>query len=141
MLVISFLAPTLYSLYTNDAPTAPGNHLSLFADDTCIHLTEKQEHHVLCKLQHGLTAVKSWCERWNIKINEGKTQEINFSRRLRVPQNVLQLNGQNFPFVYNVKCLGVIFDKRKTWRLHIERTVAKALGMYIRTYSLLKCEH
>jgi hypothetical protein len=83
MLVTSFLAQVLYSLYTNDAPTALGTHHSLFVDDTCTYLTEKQEHHVLCKLQHGLIAVKSRYEYWNMRIIEGKTQEISFSRRLR----------------------------------------------------------
>jgi hypothetical protein len=27
----------LCSLYTDDAPAAPGTHLALFADDTCIY--------------------------------------------------------------------------------------------------------
>jgi ABC-type transporter MlaC component len=59
---------------------------------------------------------------------------------LRVPEDVLQLNGRNIPFVSNVKYLGVIFDRRMTWRLHIERTAAKALTTYVRTYSLFKRE-
>jgi hypothetical protein len=42
----SILAPTLYSLYKNDRPAAPGTHL-MFAD----------ERHSLCKLQPGLSAV------------------------------------------------------------------------------------
>jgi hypothetical protein len=95
----SILAPILYSLYINSAPAAPGTHL--FVDDTYIYTTEKHEHHVLCKLQFSLTAVK-WCEHWNIKINEGKTQSVYFSRRLRVPEDVVQLNGQDIPFVNNV---------------------------------------
>jgi hypothetical protein len=72
----SLLTKILYSLYINDAPAAAGTHHALFADDTCIYATKKHERHVLCKSQHGLTAVKSWCECWNIKITEGKTQAI-----------------------------------------------------------------
>jgi hypothetical protein len=75
----------IQSLYTNDALVAPGTNLALFVDDTCIYVTEKHERHVLCKLQHGLSAVNSWCECWNIKINEGKTQAIYFSTRLKSP--------------------------------------------------------
>jgi hypothetical protein len=78
----SVLAPILYSLYINDAPAAPGTHLALFADDTCIYATEKHERRVFKKLQRGLTAMGSWCQHWNIKINEGKAQAIYFSRRL-----------------------------------------------------------
>jgi hypothetical protein len=47
---------------------------------------------VLNKLQRGLTALGLWCENWYIKINEGKTQAIYFSRRRRNPENQLQLN-------------------------------------------------
>jgi hypothetical protein len=51
----SVVAPVLYSLcIINGAPAAPGTHLALFADDTCIYATEKHERHALCKLQRGL---------------------------------------------------------------------------------------
>jgi hypothetical protein len=103
-------------------------------DDTCVYSTEKHERRVLNKLQRGLTAVGSWCQRWNIKINEGKTQAIYFSKRRRMPGDELLLNGRNIPFVNSVKYLGVIFDRRMAWRLHIEKPAAKALDTYIRTY-------
>jgi hypothetical protein len=50
------------------------------------------------------------------------------------------LKGQNIPIVNHVKCLGVIFDKWITWRLHIEMIEAKAFRTFIRIYSLLKSE-
>jgi hypothetical protein len=37
--------------------------------------------------------------------------------------------------------LGVIFDKRITWRLHIEMTKTEAFRAFIRIYSLIKSEH
>jgi hypothetical protein len=77
----SVFAQKLYSLYINDAPTAPGTHLALFADDSCMYATDKHKRRVLCKLQRGLTAVKSWCERWNLKINEGKLMRSVSPRR------------------------------------------------------------
>jgi hypothetical protein len=83
------LTPIFYSLYINDDPAAHGTHLAMFADDTCIYATEKYERRVLGKLQRGLTVVNSWCEHWNIKINEGKSQAIYFSRSLRVPDDLL----------------------------------------------------
>jgi hypothetical protein len=134
----SVLVPVLYSLYINDDPVSPGTHLALSADDTCIYATEKHERCVLCWLQQGLPAVNFWCECWNMKINEGKTQTIYFSRRLRIPDDVLLLNGWDIPFVNNVMYLGVTFNRRMTWRHHTERTVAKALHTYVRTYSLFK---
>jgi hypothetical protein len=114
------------------APAAPGTNLTLFAEDTFIYATDKHERRVPCKLQRGFSTVNSW----NIKINEGKTQAIYFSRRLRFPEDVLQINGRDIPFVDNITYLGITFDRRMTWRLHIERTVAKAFRTYLRTYSV-----
>jgi hypothetical protein len=39
----SIFARVLNSLYINYAPAAPGMHVALFADDTCIYATEKHE--------------------------------------------------------------------------------------------------
>jgi hypothetical protein len=126
------LSPTLY-IYINDAPQTPGVYLALFPDDTCLYPTERKEGYVLRKLLCGLDAIETWCEYWNIKINEGKTQAIYFSHRHRPPESHLKLNGRNIPFVNNVKYLGVIFDKRITWRLHIEIIEAKAFRTFIRS--------
>jgi hypothetical protein len=68
-----------------------------------------------------------WSKRWNIKINEEKTQAIYFSHRIRPSESLLTINGQNIPFVNNVKYLGVIFDRKITWRLHIKTTETHSL--------------
>jgi hypothetical protein len=62
----------------------------------------------------------TWCERRNININEDETRGIYFSRSRRPPESHLTLSGRDIPFVNSVKYLGVIFDKKVTWRLHIE---------------------
>jgi hypothetical protein len=56
------------------------------------------------------------------------------------PDSLLTLNERNIPFVNSVKYLGVIFDKRMTWRLHIEKIEAKVFRTFIRLYSLFKSE-
>jgi hypothetical protein len=137
----SVLSPTLHTIYINDTSQKPGVYLALFADDTCLYATERKEGYVLRKLQRGLDAIETWCERWNMKINEDKnTQVIYFSHRRRQLEPLLTLNRWNIPFVNNVKYLGVIFDKRITWRLHIEMIEAKAFRKFIRIYSLFKSE-
>jgi hypothetical protein len=73
-------------VYIYDTPQTPGDYLGLFVDDTCIHATDRRESYVLIKLQQGLSAIETWCERWNIKLNEDKTQAIYFSHRIRPPE-------------------------------------------------------
>jgi hypothetical protein len=74
-------------------------------------------------------------KRCNIKINEDK---IYFPHRIRPYESLLTLNGRNTPFVNNVKYLGVIFDKKITWRSHIEMIEAKAFTAFVTTYSIFK---
>jgi hypothetical protein len=76
-----------------------------------------------------------------IKIDKDKTHAISFSHRLRPLEAHLTLNRWNILFVSHVKYLGVIFDKRITWRLHIEMIEAKAFRTFIRIYYLFRHEH
>jgi hypothetical protein len=84
--------------------------------------------------------VNSWCKLWNIKIEEGKPQAIYFSKKLRVPDGVLQLYGPDISFVNNVTYLRINFDRSITRRHHVERTAAKASRTYVKTYSRIRCE-
>jgi hypothetical protein len=52
----------------------------------------------------------------------------------------LTLNGRNIPSVNSAKYLGVLFDRRVTWRLHINMIEAKAFRTFISLYSLFKSE-
>jgi hypothetical protein len=61
-------------MYINDAPQTPGVYLALFSHDTCLYATGRKEGYVIRKLQRGFSSVETWRERWNIKINEDKTQ-------------------------------------------------------------------
>jgi hypothetical protein len=126
----------------------PLRHLeyTLLCSRTIPVYTQQRSMRVVCWTNSSvaslpLTAVGSWCQRWNMKINEGKTRAMYFSKRRRMLGDDLQLNGQNIPFVNSVKYLGVIFDRRMTWRLHIEKIAAKALGTCIGTYSIFRSKH
>jgi hypothetical protein len=94
----------------------------------------------LRKIERGLNYMTAWCECWNIKINENKILAIYYTHRNRQPDSLLTLNGWNTPFVNSVKYLGVIFDKRMTWRLHIETIETKVFRKFIKIYSLFKSE-
>jgi hypothetical protein len=103
-------------------------------------VTECKEGYVVRKLQLVLKSIVAWCKHWNMKINEEKSRAVYFSHRIRPPESLLTLNGQNIPFVNSVKYLGVIFDKKITWRLHIETVATKAYRTFIRLYSLFKID-
>jgi hypothetical protein len=52
----------------------------------------------------------------------------------------LFLHWMDVVFIYRVKYLGVIFDKKITWRAHIEMIEAKTFRTFIRVYSLFSIE-
>jgi len=81
----------------------PGVHLPLFADDTCVYARDRKEGYVLRKLQRDFTAMETWCDRWNIKINEDKTQYIHFSHRRGPVEVHLKLIGRNTPLCNRCK--------------------------------------
>jgi hypothetical protein len=136
----SVFSPTLYSLCINDALQTPNVHVALYADGTCIYCTDRKESYVLRKLQHGLTLVESWCEHWNIKITEDKTQAIYFSHRLRLVLAHCTLNRWNTPFVNQVRYINVIFDRNITWRIHIQMIEIKVFRIFVRVYFLFRSE-
>jgi hypothetical protein len=89
--------------------------------------------YALRKLQRGLTAMELWCEGWNIKISEEKSQAIYFSH-WRTPVEAF------LTFANDVRYLGVIFDKKITWKLHTETIATKALRIFLSIYPILKSE-
>jgi hypothetical protein len=95
---------------------------------------------VVRKLQRCLSSMETWCERWNITINEDTTRGIYFSRSRRPPESRLTLNGRNIPFVNSTNYLGIIFDRKVTWRLRIEMIEAKVFRTFIRVYFSFKSE-
>jgi hypothetical protein len=44
------LSPTLFNMYTIDAPQTRGVYLALFADDNCLYATDRKEGFVVRKL-------------------------------------------------------------------------------------------
>jgi hypothetical protein len=116
----SILSHTIFNLYINEAPQTCGVHLALFAGDTWLYAADRKLGYTVRNLQRGLSSMDTWCERWNIKVNEDKTKGIYFYYNRRPPEFYLTFNGINIPFVNSAKYLGVIFDKKVTWRFHIE---------------------
>jgi hypothetical protein len=53
-------------MYINYAP----KYLAIFGADISLYATDRKEDFVVRKLQRGLSSMETWCERWNIKINE-----------------------------------------------------------------------
>jgi hypothetical protein len=50
-------------IYVNDATKIPSVYLALFADDTCLYGTDREESFGVRKHQRGLNSMETWCKR------------------------------------------------------------------------------
>jgi hypothetical protein len=92
--------------------------LSTFADDTAIFTTHSDPTTASLSLQDHLNNIEKWFRKSKLKINENKSTHITFSlRQGQCPQ--FYINQTIVPHEETVKYLGLYFDRRLTWKIHI----------------------
>lgn len=126
----SILSPTLYSIFTSDFKVPRDQSVAFYADDSAIIATGKVSNAIIKKMKKGLTDSQKYFDKWKIKINQEKTQAIIFpfnKSPKRIPSNTLTINGTTIPLQDSIKYLGLVLDKKLTFKHHILQTCDKAL--------------
>ncbi|GBM82442.1 RNA-directed DNA polymerase from mobile element jockey [Araneus ventricosus] len=113
----SKIGPVLFALFINDMPKQFNTILSIFADDTAILARNKNHNYIQIALNRHLKTLEDWFTKWKIQINAGKTEAIMFTNSLNYPLPI-KINNQIIPWSQECKYLGVILDKRLTWKPH-----------------------
>lgn len=115
----SILSPSLYSFYTSDLPLSHDTTVATYADDTAILSSADTPEEASVSLQNHIRTLEAWMQKWRIKVNPQKSTHVTFSLRRRTcPQ--LYLGGFPIPQSPTVRYLGLLFDRRLTWRDHIK---------------------
>lgn len=70
-------------------------------------------------IQKVLDQLKEWADGEGFKISKEKTIAIHFSRR-QSKNSELRLGGKRIVYVNETKYLGMIIDRKLTWKNHIE---------------------
>ena len=106
------LSPILFILYVNDIPQPLDAqvNLSQFADDIAIWAQAPGICSINLRLQKYLNQILTWCDRWRIKLNPGKTHLINFSQRKVIKDTLITMYGHPLKVTESVKFLGVHID-------------------------------
>lgn len=120
----SVLGPTLFNLFMNDIPIDPKTCLALFADDTAILCRGNSTVRIRYALQNHINQIEEWLDRWKVDINVSKSCAVYFSRKKKKP-HLLHMYGTPIPWSNEAKYLGVILDKRLTWRPHLDMIKTK----------------
>ena len=124
----SVLGPLLFSIYTNDLPLSVlHGTCDMFADDTCIHVSDACYGNVLSTLQLSADEVFNWATNNFMTIHPQKTKYMIIStwqKHQRIPlSNVsITINKQPIERVSHIKYLGVIVDNNLSWAYHTRWT-------------------
>jgi len=96
----------------------------LFVDDSALYKGGRNIRFLYRALQTDLNVIQSWCNIWGFKISLEKTVAVRYSNSNQI-HTQLQIQGTPIKTVLYAKFLGVYFDKRLTWKQHIDHLINK----------------
>lgn len=142
----SVLGPLLYNCYTSDVPSLGNNtELSLYADDTAILHQQKYLACLHGGLQRALGKYVSYLNDWKIVVNCAKTQAIVLPYKknmwlstIRRRVKSIKLQGHAITWDQHVRYLGVVIDRKLSFKHHIDYLKTKVLGTLMCLYPLIK---
>ena len=116
------LSSIQFILYVNDIPQPPDAQVnrSQFADNIAIWAQAPGIRSINLRLQKYLNQILTWCDRWRIKLNLGKTHLINFSQSKVIKDTSITMYGHLLKVAESVKFLWVHIDNHLSMKQHIE---------------------
>ena len=140
----SVLGPLLFLIYINDLPDTLLSSLKLFADDTSVFSTVFDTKTSSDALNHDLLSVMNWATQWKMAFNPDPNKqatEVVFSRKNNLINHpLLYFNGVPVASSCSQKHLGLILDKKLSFRDHLNEKIQKAnkgIGLIKRLYPLV----
>lgn len=137
------MSPTLFNIFTSDLKHSipEGVEFALYADDTAIYSTSNDISQIMTQLQTAINNLCDYFTKWCIKVNKNKTQAIFFTRKT-APYNLptstsLNIEGNHILWQSTAKYLGVILDRRLTFKDHIADSTQKCNRIIRMMYSLI----
>ena len=135
----SILGPLFFILYINDLPFASSLTESLlFADDTSIFYSHRDQDHLISVLNEESIKIDSWMRSNKLSVNIKKTNYVVFKSAQKKASSDLPLsfNSQVLKEKNSVKFLGVYIDNSLTWKSHINhicKKMSKSIGVIFRS--------
>ena len=110
-------------------PRTKNVDIALYADDTALIAQSWRGYQTSRYLQEALDDLELWYESWRVKVNVTKSNAVLFSRRIKhdlIRTEPLDLFDEAIPWVSEAKYLGIIMDKKLTWKSHIDSVETRA---------------
>jgi ribonuclease HI len=92
-----------------------------FADDAALLILGRTLAHMYKQMNAAIVKANQWAEENGLTLSPHKTIAVLFTRKLKftIPQIQLRLGEIIIPLSSEAKYLGVILDRRLTWRPHV----------------------
>jgi len=117
----------------NDLPCASSFQSTLFADDTSLHLSHKDIKTLQLNVQNELDKVDTWMRSNRLSINYNKTAYMILTATRSQNCNFEYfMNGVRIQQTESIKYLGVMIDKKLSWKQQIRslcRKLSQACGV------------
>ena len=124
----SILSPTLFNIKMNSIVKVlkPGVDCSLYVDDFVVCYKSKNMQTIERQLQLCLNRLQKWADENGFRFSKTKTVCMHFCNKRKLhPDPSLDLGGTPIPVVEQTKFLGLIFDRKLSFKPHIEHLRAK----------------
>ena len=134
----SCLGPLLFLLYINDLPLISNFDATLYADDTALLLSDSNVSSLQNRVSIELKKIDFWLRKNKLSLNYSKTTFIVYNKQPHKTYNHnfnIKINNISLQKVNSVKYLGIFFDDKLNWSVHIEnlcRYLARCSGLFCR---------
>ena len=123
----SVISPVLFNMMINDIfdKVEGAFGLSLFVDDGLIWKRGRNVEFILKQIQRALVSVEEWGNTWSFKIYASKSKYKVFGFKRKLPNIGLYMCGSPLEKVKAFKFLGVWFEERVIWAVHVSKILLK----------------
>ena len=73
----------------------------------------------------ALNSIHTWGQQWGFKFSVAKSYGIIFTRNHNIPNITLKIGDVPIPINDSVRFLGLHFDRRLNWSVHIEQILTR----------------
>ncbi|EFA13663.2 putative RNA-directed DNA polymerase from transposon X-element-like Protein [Tribolium castaneum] len=135
----SILGPTLFNIFINDIPIFAKTNTALYADDTAIYASSFSDQIASKQIQIHINLLEKFYDKWKIKINAEKTQQIIFTRKFTDHKiwDKLRVYDNKITDEPHVKYLGTYIDTRLNFFKNTKYLISKASAALKNMYSLM----